>query len=108
MKSFKKNKKVKVPGTFKKQNNNKKPAKPSDPKLEQLQLDIKLLREDVRPMILEKEAIQESKDSVLISCDASWTKKSATIAFVIRSIAFKDSLKVSRPTNAHTSNEAEL
>ncbi len=123
MKHSKKQKqKVKIPGSFKgnskhQQKSNKKVT--HEPLVERLQAQINLLREqiqsikeDVRPMVMEREAINESKDRLLVSCDASWKKidgKSyAAIAFVMRSAAWKEPHKAVMPSKAQTSNESEL
>lgn len=70
------------------------------------------LKQDIRPMMLEREALNESKDRLLISCDASWKKVDdrayATIAFIMRSVALPEPHRVCMPSNALTSNESEL
>jgi ribonuclease HI len=96
-----------------KKHNPKKSSKSKIPAAIRAELDllreqINSLKENVRPFILERDAILESRDRLLISCDASWTDKAAAVAFIMRSITFKDPYKVSCPTRANSSNVAEL
>lgn len=113
MKSFKKkNKKTTIPGTFKHKKAGKtppqQPTKDLQDQVNLLREQLNSLKEDVRPFLLERDAINESKDRFLISCDASWTKTGAAIAYVMRSITFKEPIRGTRPVASKTSNEAEL
>jgi ribonuclease HI len=97
-------------------NRMQKTRRPSRTEVNNLKKEINLLRDQldslkqsVAPMIKEREALEESKDKILISCDASCVNGvRAAIGVIIRSVALKDIYQIGRPTPSKTSNEAEL
>ncbi len=81
-------------------------------RLSQVEAELLTLRELTRPLILEQEAIGEARNKFIISCDASFKKEGevnlASIGYVLRSAALPEPISGTRPTQADTSNSAEL
>lgn len=76
-------------------------------KINNLQSKITWLEKSLKPLILEREAIEESRSKILISCDASVNGDRSSTGVVIR-IPGRDPYVFSKHTNSSNSNEAEL
>lgn len=76
-------------------------------KIKLLESKLSNLERSLRPLVLEKQAIEESRSKILISCDASVNNNRSSTGIVIRMFN-KDPYVFSKHTNSTNSNEAEL
>lgn len=73
-----------------------------------LKSKIDYLEKSIKPILLEREAIEESHSKILVSCDASVNGDRSSTGVVIRLNPKKEPYTFSKRTNSTNSNEAEL
>lgn len=76
-------------------------------KVNLLQSKLDYLTKSLKPIILEREAIEESRNKIIISCDASVNGDRSSTGIVIR-MPGREPYVFSKHTNSTNSNEAEL